>query len=290
MKETAYDTIQRLITKYHIRPVKSRGQNFLIDEDTYESICTAANIAQGDQVLEIGTGLGTLTRRLSDRGARVITVENDEQLLGLLPKEFPDPEKVKIVPGNILDIPNEDLWQQFRVPGTIKIVANIPYYITGKIIRKFLPDAISRVIVLLVQKEVAERMTATAGDTSMLSLTAQWYGDISVIKAVPRACFHPSPEVDSAVVRIERKKNVPPLPPGTTEEDVFRLARMAFNQKRKKMTNSLSAGLHITTQQASELIERAGVSPHARPQDLGIEQWIKLCTAVMKEGFLNKKN
>lgn len=284
MGESINASIKRLISQYNIPPKQSLGQNFLIDENIYKKILKAADVSKNDCIFEIGAGLGTLTKLLCERARYVVTIETDKKLLPLLRQELSGFSNYTLIPGSALELSFQEIWKE--APNDCsqrKLVANIPYYITGKIMRAFLPDESITTIVLLVQSEVAERMKASPGDMSMLSLTAQWYADITVVSHVSRNCFFPSPKVDSSIIHLQRHgRNKKLLPDGITEKDIFRFARYAFNQKRKQIANSLAAGMQIASSKVADQLHSVDISPKSRPQDLKITDWITLTDLFSK--------
>jgi 16S rRNA (adenine1518-N6/adenine1519-N6)-dimethyltransferase len=252
-------------------PKKSLGQHWLHDRDVLAHIAQCAQISPDDTVLEIGPGLGTLTSELLRRARRVIAVEFDQQLADKLPDQFPGKD-LTVVIGDILTF---DL---SRLPAGYRVVANVPYYITSKIVQ-MLMTAENRpaVAVLLVQKEVAERLAARPGDMSILAISAQVFADVSLGEVVPAKLFTPPPKVDSQVVIMRTRAQ--PLVKPEDEKAFFRVVKAGFSAKRKKLRSSLSGGLGITKADAESLLDKAGISPDARAEDLSIEDWRKLVEA-----------
>lgn len=247
---------------------KALGQHWLHDRATLEAIAREANMSPGDTVLEIGPGLGTLTSELLRQGARVVAVEYDSDLARKLPGQFP---------GKDLTVVNQDILQYdlAQLPANYKVVANVPYYITSKIIEKLVrAQHKPSVAVLLVQKEVAERLAAKPGDMSLLALSAQLFAKVRLGAFVPRGLFTPPPKVDSQVVVLEFLKE--PLIPTGDEKAFWHVARAGFSGRRKKLRSSISAGLHITKPAAEELLRHAAIDPNARAEDLSISDWQRL--------------
>ena len=247
---------------------KELGQHWLHDRDMLAAIALEANIQPGDTVLEIGPGLGTLTSELLRHGAKVIAVEYDADLARKLPGQFP---------GKDITVVNSDILQYdlSQLPAGYKVVANVPYYITSKIV-EMLVRAKNKpsVAVLLVQKEVAERIAAGPGEMSLLALSAQIFTKARLGVFVPRALFTPPPKVDSQVVTLEFMAS-PLIEPGD-EKSFWRVAHAGFSEKRKKLRSSIAAGLHITKPQAEELLRHAGIDPNLRAEDLSIADWQRL--------------
>lgn len=252
-------------------PNKSLGQHWLKDRFVLSSIADSAEIEPGDTVLEIGPGLGTLTSVLLSAADKVIAVEFDGSLAKKLPAQFP---------GKNLQVIHQDILQfdTTMLPSGYKLVANVPYYITSKIIQKFLtninPPSIS---VLLIQKEVAERVVARPGDMSILAISAQVYAEASLGDVVPAELFTPAPKVDSQVLVLKTRPKA--LVAKTEEKMFFRVVKAGFSAKRKKLRSSLSGGLAISKLEVESLLNQVGISPDARAEDLAIDQWLELAKA-----------
>lgn len=262
---------QKLLQKYHLRPHKGLGQNFLSDDEVLSGIADAAGIPEHAAVLEVGPGLGSLTRHLAERAERVVAVELDKDLIPVLRKEFADCPNVEIVEGDILQFSPDGYFND----GDYYVAANIPYYITSAVIRHLLEGkARPKRLALTVQKEVAERICAAPGKLSLLALSVQVYGRADMPMIIPAAAFYPEPNVDSAVVRIELYEE--PLISQEKMEDFFALAKAGFGQKRKTMRNSLSSNLHISGPEAETLLQKAGIDPTRRAETLTIDEWKRL--------------
>ena len=249
-------------------PKKSLGQHWLKDPEILADIAEAAELTSGDVVLEIGPGLGTLTSRLLARANSVTAVEFDADLARKLPGQFP---------GKKLTVVNQDILQfdLNQLPKNYKVVANVPYYITSKIVEKLMTaENKPSIAVLLVQKEVAERIAAEAGNMSILSVSVQIFAEAELDIEVPRQFFTPPPKVDSQVVVLRTRNN--PLITPEDQRDFFRIVKSGFSAKRKKLRSSLSGGLGIDKGVAEELLKNAGISPDARAEDLAIDDWKKL--------------
>lgn len=250
---------------------KHLGQHWLHDRFVLDHIADEADVNEHDTVLEVGPGLGTLTSVLLGRAEKVISVEFDEDLARKLPGQFPG-KNLEVVHSDILAYDAREL------PVGYKVVANVPYYITSKIIQKFMTEANKpSVVTLLIQKEVAERVAARPGNMSILGVSAQLYADVSLGDVVPAALFTPAPKVDSQVVTLRTKPLE--LPEGVTEKMFFRMVKAGFSAKRKQLRSSLSGGLAISKDEAGVLLDQADISPERRPQDLTIENWYALCEA-----------
>ena len=258
---------------------KSLGQHWLRDREILDAIAFSAEIEDGDFVLEIGPGLGTLTSSLlkfTGKNGRVLSVEFDENLAKKLPAQFPG-KNLEIINADFLDF---DL---SKLPKNYKVAANVPYYITSKIVEKLLTSENKpSVAALLVQKEVAERMAAKAGELSILAIASQIYAEVSLDILVPREFFTPPPKVDSQVVVLKsREHNMIEIFNSKnnceiSEKEFFRIVKAGFAAKRKKIAKSLSANLAISKEQTAEILEKCKISPDLRAQDLNIEEWLKI--------------
>lgn len=269
--------VPELLRAYGLRPDKRLGQNFLVDPNALERVLQAAEVDDQASVLEIGPGLGSLTRLLARRAQRVVAVELDARLLPPLYQVLAPYSNVEIVQGDILA---RDPARLMGAAG-YRVVANIPYYITSALIRHLLEARFKpQRLVLTVQREVAERICAGPGDMSLLALSVQVYGDARIAALIPAGAFYPAPKVDSAVVRVDLDAQ-----PAIPEEDLeafFRLAKAGFSQKRKTLRNALAGGLHLKPVQASELLETAGIDPMRRAETLSLDEWGKLVAVAGK--------
>lgn len=247
---------------------KSLGQHWLHDELILQAIVDAAQIEQGTYVLEIGPGLGTLTEKLVVSGADILALEFDQDLLNGLRIKFNNTSQVKIEQGDIRT------FDYTSIPADYKIVANIPYYLTSHLIRSISETTNPpQLAVLLIQKEVAERLCASPGQMSILAVTAQFYFDCQLGIEVPAKFFTPPPKVDSRVVVLRRRAE---KLFDVDEKEFFRLVKAGFSGKRKTLRNSLSAGLHLSKQDTSLILEAAQVDPGLRAQTLSLQQWYKI--------------
>ena len=246
-------------------PNKSLGQHWLHDRLILAEIANAAAIAPHTTVLEIGPGLGTLTGELLRRTEHVVAVEFDDELARKLPGQFP---------GKNLDVKNQDIltFDLETLPKNYTVVANVPYYITSKIVQKLMtaPNK-PAVAVLLVQKEVAQRIAAAPGAMSVLAVSAQVYAETQLGIEVSRQFFTPPPDVDSQVIILKTRPQ--PLVPAEQEKAFFRIVKAGFAEKRKKLRSSLAGGLRLEKSQIDQCLVRAGIEPEARAQELSIPQW-----------------
>lgn len=260
--------VPALLRAYHLRPKKGLGQNFLVDESALQRVAAAAEIDDSSAVLEIGPGLGSLTRYLAAAARRVVAVELDEELIPVLQHVLQPFSNVSIVQGDILALDPARLMGE----GRYSVVANIPYYITSAVFRHLL-EASNRpsLIVLTIQREVATRVCALPGEMNLLALSVQVFGRPRVTGRIPAGAFYPAPDVDSSVVRVDLHPE-PVIPPEQLEL-FFSLVRAAFSQKRKTLRNSLSAGLHWPADRAVGLLQAAGIDPQRRAETVSLEEW-----------------
>lgn len=256
-----------------LEPKKSLGQHWLRDDDALKSMVGAAEIKKGDTVLEVGPGLGTLTAELVKTATKVIAVEFDGLLATELPFRVPA-ENLAVVHEDILKFDLESL------PKSYKVVANIPYYLTSNLLRRLCetPNPFSKAA-LLVQKEVAERVAAEAGQTSLLSISVQYYCDVELGQVVPAVLFEPSPKVDSQILKLTYR--VEPLFAEVDSKKFFRLVKAGFSERRKKLRSSLSGGLGITKEDAEDLLKKAKIDPNLRAQALSLDDWHRLYKATI---------
>jgi 16S rRNA (adenine1518-N6/adenine1519-N6)-dimethyltransferase len=260
-----------LLREHGLRPDKSLGQNFLQDTSALEQIVRAAEIRPDDAVLEIGPGLGSLTRYLAAAARTVTAVELDRNLIPVLATVLAPYPQVRVVAGDILKFRPAELVNEENY----LVVANVPYYITSAIFRHLLAHPPHpRRIVLTIQKEVAERICAQPGDMSLLALSIQVYGRPDIAAIISAAAFYPAPKVDSAVIRVDVYSA--PIIPAPLLDRFFRLAKAGFSQKRKTLRNSLSAGLAISPGAAAQMLEQAGIDPQRRAETLSLDEWGKL--------------
>ena len=272
------DQIKKILKEKDIKTLKSLGQNFLIDEKVLAKIVQTAELDKNNLVIEIGPGLGVLTKELSEKCGQVIAIEKDKKLAELL-RTVPLPDKgglggVEIINGDILKINLEELIKKYSSDKKYKLVSNIPYYITSPVIKLFLENEIQpEIIVLLVQKEVAERICADAGKLSILALSVQIYGKPEIIEYVDKSSFYPQPKVNSAILKISGiKKEFP----NNYYQEIFRIIKIGFSSKRKKLVNNLSAGLQIGKSEAEKILRQAKINSNARAQELELEDWKRL--------------
>jgi 16S rRNA (adenine1518-N6/adenine1519-N6)-dimethyltransferase len=259
---------KRRLRQFDLKARKRLGQHFLIDEGVLQTIASAAELAPDDVVVEVGPGLGILTRELAQRAGRVIAIELDDKLAALLERTLAPFDNVAIINDDVLKIEPADLATAY------KVVANLPYYITSPVLRHFLAaSAKPQTMIVMVQKEVAEAIVAEPGRMSLLSVSIQFYGEPRIVSTVPAQCFYPAPEVDSAVVRID----LYPQPMASVDEkSFFDLVRAGFTAPRKQLVNSLAQGLGRAKTEVLPLLEKADIESRRRAETLSLEEWVRL--------------
>jgi len=275
---------KKILQKHGLRPKKKFGQNFLINEEIMERILEAAELVPDDLVVEIGPGLGGLTQQLAQRAGGLLAIEIDEQLVSVLEQVLAVYPNVKLIRGDILKLDLDREVKQFfpNVKFPYKIVANLPYYITTPIVMGLLEQKkqISS-MVLMVQKEVGERMQASPGTKAYgsLSIAVQYYADIKLIQRVPPSSFRPAPEVDSVVIKLEMRAT-PKVEP-RDEQLFFQVVRGAFAQRRKTLVNSLSNTFpKIHKGELVSILGRLNIDPNVRGEQLSLEQFCAIANAV----------
>lgn len=256
---------------------KHLGQHWLHDDQSLLAMCEAAEVGPEDLVLEIGPGLGTLTEKLLQTGAEVWALEYDQSLIPGLEKKFSkyNSDKFSVQQADILQY-------DFNNPSPgYKVVANIPYYLTSNLLRRMCEsDNHFSVAALLVQKEVAERVCATPGGMSLLSVSVQFYCHVELGQIVPADLFTPPPKVDSQILRLDYRDQ--PLFEDVDPDKYFRLVKAGFSERRKKLRSSLSGGLGISKQEAEDLLAKSGIDPNLRAQELSLEDWHGLYKSIAK--------
>jgi 16S rRNA (adenine1518-N6/adenine1519-N6)-dimethyltransferase len=267
-----------ILRRHGLRPDKRLGQNFLVDPAGLESVMRASDLAPSDTVLEIGAGVGTLTARLAREVRQVLAVELDARLMPPLREVVGGMSNVNVIQADILhlDLARLTHGEPFRV------VANIPYQITSHLLRRLMemPGGPDRVV-LTLQSEVVDRVVATAGEMSLLALSVQVYGAARRMAGIPAAAFFPAPQVDSAVLRIDRHPQ--PAIPAELLPAFFRLARAGFQQRRKQLRNALASGLGQPAESVARMLVRASVRPESRAQELTLGDWERLARVLATE-------
>ena len=269
--------ISEILKKHGLRPDKGLGQNFLSDPAILEKICASAGITDQDLVLEIGAGLGHLTSHLAGYARQVIAVELDHRLIPALEETIQPFGNVQVIQGDILELDTVQLTGKDE----FLVVANIPYYITSRIIRNLLEtEHKPHRIILTIQHEVAQRICARTGRLSLLALSILMYGDPNLEMRVPAGAFFPVPKVDSAVINIDIHPE--PLLSYPLRDKFFKLIKAGFLHKRKTLRNSLSKGLGWSPVQAAELLTSASIDPQRRAETLSLEEWLEVTQAYDK--------
>ena len=261
---------KELCQKYGIKPVRSRGQNFLINEDIYNEIVEIADLNKDDIVLEVGPGMGFLTERIARKVKKVIAVELDDKLAQVLDVRLKEQniKNVEIINENILQVQSSKLKVQNL---KFKVVANLPYNITSIFLRKFLSAAIKpSMFVLMLQKEVAERIAAAPPKMSLLAVSVQFYSQPKIIRSVASGDFWPAPEIESAVIQLSIINDRFSI----NEKDFFRLVKIGFSARRKMLKNNLASGLQVSQIEVEEKLHKAGFDARIRAQELSIDDWI----------------
>lgn len=262
-----------ILKKYNIAPKHKLGQNFLTDAKILDKIIKTADLKKDDAVLEIGAGIGTLTKELAGKVKKVIAVEIDKELVKVLRRIFSRTGNIEIIEKSVLS--REFKVADFKdIKNSYKVVANLPYNITSCFIKKFLSeiDIRPKEMILMVQKEVAERIIAKPGQTSLLSVSCQFYADCELAFFVNKKSFYPVPKVDSAVIKLKIKDNKPKI----DEKYFFQIVKAGFSSRRKKLKSNLSKGLDIKKEDIDKIFIKLKFKENIRAQELSVNDWIKL--------------
>ena len=268
---TDMGTLKRLLERHGIYPNKGLGQHLLISRRALNAVIAAADLTPDDSVLEVGAGPGVLTRELAERARRVVAVELDRAVLPVLRETTAGLANVEIIPRNLLEVAPEEVFGD----APYKLVANLPYYITSLILR-YLLESLNppRTLVVMVQREVAERLVASPGEMSLLALSVQFYGTTRIVAYVPATAFYPPPKVDSAIVRVDL--HPAPLLDPAARDQFFALIHSGFAEKRKQLHNSLARHLDDPRETIDRWLAEAGIDPMRRPQTLSLDEWLRL--------------
>ncbi len=278
--ESLLPQTRRMLRHFDLKARKRLGQHFLIDREVLQLITSAAELTPTDIILEVGPGLGILTKELARQAGWVIAVELDNRLAAILKQTTASFNNVTIINDDILHIDPVTLLSEAKAkfPPAIscyKVIANLPYYITSPALRHFLEASVKpEMMIVMVQKEVAEAIVAEPGQRSVLSISVQFYGKPRIISYVPAQSFYPAPEVDSAILRIDLYPQ--PAVTVTDEKSFFELVRAGFTTPRKQIANSLAQGLGLPKTEALALLERADIVPQRRAETLTLEEWAQL--------------
>ncbi|MBI4653209.1 ribosomal RNA small subunit methyltransferase A [Candidatus Kuenenbacteria bacterium] len=275
------ENIKSLCKKYGVYPQRKAGQNFLIDKNVLNKIIKSAELEKDDTILEIGAGFGVLTQELAKQVKKVIAVELDKRLAEALKEKFEKNKNVEIIHEDILKINIAKLIRQLAEQNKkYKIVANLPYNITSMILRKFLSEEVIKPneMILLVQKEVAERIVAKPGQMSLLSLSVQFYSQPKIISIVFNNSFWPRPKVDSAIIKLSSIKSCEAI---INDEKFFNLVRIGFSSRRKQLKNNLKKIVNKTSKKSlEEIFQELNFDFKIRAQELSVENWIELYNTV----------
>ncbi|MED9947702.1 MAG: 16S rRNA (adenine(1518)-N(6)/adenine(1519)-N(6))-dimethyltransferase RsmA [Peptacetobacter hiranonis] len=272
-----------IVDKHGFKFSKSLGQNFLIDDNVIDKIIDGARVKEGDKVIEVGPGIGTLTREMAKRAEKVVAVEIDKNLIPILKETLADFDNTEVVNEDILKVDINKLVDEKLSGGPVKLIANLPYYITTPIVMKFLEEDIPVTdIVVMVQKEVADRMNAVPStkDYGALSVAVQYYCDTEIVAKAPRHMFIPQPKVDSTVIGLhirEEKKYK-----ADNEQLFFKTVKAAFGQRRKTLLNSLSSMGVLEKAKIKEVLAEAGIDEKRRGETLSIEEFANLSNIINK--------
>ncbi|QBD83653.1 16S rRNA (adenine(1518)-N(6)/adenine(1519)-N(6))-dimethyltransferase RsmA [Ktedonosporobacter rubrisoli] len=267
--------LRNLLYAHNMRPNKSFGQNFLVDRSVLLKIVQAAEIEAQDEVLEVGAGTGVLTRELARRARRVVAVEIERDMLALLEKTTAPYTNVELIARNLLFLNPATVFGQ----APYKLVANLPYYITAPTFRHFLEsENAPALLVVMVQQEVAQRITAGPGDLSLLGVSVQFYGQPRIVARVPAQAFYPAPKVDSAILRIDVHPQAPLA--AQEREGFFRVVQAGFSERRKQLHNSLTHSLHYKNELIRSWLAEASIEASRRAETLSIEEWLRLWEVI----------
>ncbi len=276
LKETKF-----ILDKYHIHANKNLGQNFLVDDDTVSGIIEAANISKDDLVIEIGPGLGTITKELLEKAGKVICIELDERMITILNDRFSLNDNFELINEDVLKVNLQELINKENFK-TTKIVANLPYYITTPIIMKLLEERLDiETITVMIQKEVAQRLVAEPGkgESGAITYAIHYYTKPKTVLQVPNTAFIPEPKVNSTVIQLEVQKE--PTVKVSNEEKLFELIKIAFMQKRKTLVNALTnSNKYGTKEEVEKTINQMGLDLRIRPEKLTLEQYAELSKII----------
>lgn len=280
---SSHKATKEVVQKHNFKFSKSLGQNFLIDTNVIDRILEGARVQEGDYVIEVGPGIGTLTKEMGRTAEKVVAIEIDKTLIPILEETLSDFPNIEVVNQDILKVDVQELVKEKLNGGPVKLIANLPYYITTPIVMKFLEEDIPVTdIVVMVQKEVADRMNAqpNSKDYGALSVAVQYHCDTEIVAKAPRHMFMPQPNVDSTViglhVREEKKYNV------DNEEVFFKTVKASFGQRRKTLLNSLGGLGFLNKDEIRTALQEANIDEKRRGETLSIEEFASLSNAVNK--------
>lgn len=272
MDLTSPTIIKKILAAHKAKPSKGLGQNFLINKNILEKIIKSAEIKPDDVILEVGPGIGTLTQELAKRADKVLAVEKDGAMIKILEKTLAGFNNIEVIQGDILR-------SELQLPEKYKLVANIPYYLTSPLIRKFLENPPAgnqpQEIILMLQKEVAQRICSNPPDMSLLAVSVQFYAEAKIVANVSKNCFWPSPKIDSAIIKIIPKKQKLDVSPDL----FFKIVKAGFVQPRKQLASNLSRTLKLDKKLADLWLLRNDIQPNQRAETLSISDWISLTSS-----------
>lgn len=275
------ETLKQILIDYGLSPNKTYGQHFLMDEIVLQDMLDSAEVGSNDVVVEVGPGIGNLTKLLIDRAGQVLAIEKDPQFTNVLNSLRNKSNNFNYILDDVLSVDIDAVLAQAGVDknSSYKVVANIPYYVTGKIVQYFLKQPRRPAsMTLLMQKEVAQNITAKEGELNLLAISVQLYADCQLVQVVRAEKFYPAPKVDSAVLHI--KLHSKPKYNVADEQKLFKVLRACFTGKRKQIHNTLVSNLGLGKDQVEAILQNLNLDPKLRPQQLTIEQWIKLSEQV----------
>ena len=278
---SVYNDTMAILKKYKISADKSLGQNFLVSDEVVEGIVESANINKEDIIIEIGPGLGVLTNLLLEKSDDVITVELDNRMVEIISDRFKEKTNLTVIHEDILKVDLKELLNNRKKSenSKVKVVANLPYYISTPIIMKLLEqNQIIDEIIVMVQKEVGQRLTAKTGTrvAGAITYAVEFYSDATAIINVPKESFVPSPKVESAVIKLKIKSKTQ----NVNKEMLFKVIKTAFSQRRKTLSNALVNGGIVEKNKLEEVLEKAGLEKNVRGENLTLEDFIKLCENI----------
>ncbi len=278
---SVYNDTMAILKKYKISADKSLGQNFLVSDEVVEGIVESANINKEDIIIEIGPGLGVLTNLLLEKSDDVIAVELDNRMVEIISDRFKEKTNLTVIHEDILKVDLKELLNNRKKSenSKVKVVANLPYYISTPIIMKLLEqNQIIDEIIVMVQKEVGDRLTAKTGTrvAGAITYAVEFYSDATAIINVPKESFVPSPKVESVVIKLKIKKQTQDI----NKEMLFKVIKTAFSQRRKTLSNALVNGGIVEKNKLEEVLEKAGLEKNVRGENLTLEDFIKLCENI----------
>lgn len=278
---SVYNDTMAILKKYKISADKSLGQNFLVSDEVVEGIVESANINKEDIIIEIGPGLGVLTNLLLEKSDDVIAVELDNRMVEIISDRFKEKTNLTVIHEDILKVDLKELLNNRKKSenSKVKVVANLPYYISTPIIMKLLEqNQIIDEIIVMVQKEVGQRLTAKTGTrvAGAITYAVEFYSDATAIINVPKESFVPSPKVESVVIKLKIKKQTQDI----NKEMLFKVIKTAFSQRRKTLSNALVNGGIVEKNKLEEVLEKAGLEKNVRGENLTLEDFIKLCENI----------